>query len=656
MPSSIDNRMRKTPNLSNEAYEKEAHNQGASESDRSPRGDLFSIFIKLIAISFSIFQFYTAYFLIPTMHLRTIHVLFGFVLTFLTYPLWGKAQNRTYRWVGAAESIIIVIITYYVLSHYQERAFSIGLAAPFTEIALGFILILLAIDACRRVTGWIFPIITILSLLYALFGSHLPVLIAHKSYSLTRIVDSTFLTTDGVYGSLVGVSARYIYLFVLFGTFLNESGGGVFFIKLANSLMGRYKGGPAKTSVIASSLFGMISGSGMANVASVGQITIPLMIRTGYRPQFAAAVETVSSAGGLIMPPVMGMASFIMMEILGVSYLAIIRSAILIAILYYLGVFMMVHLEAAKTHLTGLTEKEIPRFGQTIKEGWPFLVPPSILVILLAFVGLSVTMSAFWAIISIPCSTFLTKSTRITFRKIVSAFENSAYNALPIVVVVSLAGVAVGMVSLTGLGLRLTSIIISLSGGHLFSLLLLAMAATTILGMGLPTVAAYIITAVLVVPALTEYNIHPFVAHMFIFYFSSMAGITPPMAPFAFVAAGIAKSPIMTTALIASKLALVIYVIPFIFIYNPSLLLIGNPLDILIIIVTSILSVLILSCALEGYLLERLSPFKRVYFFIMGFLLISPYPYAKLAGLGLLGIFIFLDKKTVSSILRIFVR
>jgi TRAP transporter 4TM/12TM fusion protein len=612
---------------------------------------VFAWAVSVIAISFTIFQMYTAYFIIPTMYLRTIHVCFGFTLTFLTYPVWGKKLPRTlafgkYTYIGIFESISILIITIYILLNYERKAYMIGLPPTSIELVLGVLLILLAIDACRRTTGWIFATITIFTLLYALFGAYLPVILAHKSYSLSRIVDATFLTMGGVYGPLVGVSATYIYLFIIFGTLLNESGGGDFFIKLAYGLTGRFRGGPAKTAIIASSLFGMISGSGMANVASTGQITIPLMKRTGYRPHFAGAIETVSSAGGLIMPPIMGMSIFIMMEILGIPYLTIIKSAIFIAILYYLGIFLMVDFEAAKMGLRGLPKDEIPRLRQTIREGWPFLLPPLILVCMLAIVRVSVTMASFWAVISIPICTLLKKSTRISLDKIVSGFEKAAYNSLAIIGVVSLAGIAVGMVSLTGLGLRLTSIIIELSGGQLLTLLFFAMFATILLGMGLPTVAAYIITSVLVVPALTRMDVLPFVAHMFIFYFSSMAGITPPMAPFAFVAAGIADAPMMKTAITACKLGLIIFIIPFLFVYNPSLLLMGDISQIVKTIITSVLSVIALSCALQGYCFKRLIYSERIYMFITGLLLIYPFFYTRLAGLVLWGVFcLFIAKR-----------
>ncbi|MBA7487018.1 hypothetical protein ES707_22580 [subsurface metagenome] len=614
---------------------------------------IFSQIISFIAIAFSIFQLLAVYKHIPTMYLRVIHVWFGFILIFFTYPSWGKKKLEKFTLIGILTFILMTIISIYIILNYQRKAFLIGLPPLLIEIILGVFLLLLALDASRRTIGWSFTLIAISTLLYARFGAYLPLLLGHKSYSLSRIVDATFLTMQGIYSSLVGVSATYIYLFVIFGSLLKEVGGGDFFINLALSLTGHVRGGPAKTAVIASSLFGMVSGSGMANVASTGQITIPLMKKTGYKPYFAGAVETVASTGGLIMPPIMGMSIFIMMEILAIPYITIIRSAIPIALLYYFGVFFVVDLEAVKLGLKGLPKGDIPSFKKTLKEGWPFLIPPFILVYMLAVVRTSATMAAFWAIISIPLCTFLKKSTHIDWRQVISGLEKAAYNALPIIGVVSLAGVAMGMISLSGLGLKLTSIIIMLSGGNLLALLILAMISCIIMGMGLPAIAAYIITSVLIVPALTQMGIAPFVAHMFIFYFSCMAGLTPPMAPFAFVAAGIAQAPMMKTAMTAWRLALPIFLLAFAFVYNPSLLLLGSFSNIFITVITSLVSVIAISASLEGYFFIKLPVYQRISLFVSSIILLFPSLYVRLGGLSIFAViylFMLKDRKYINTI------
>jgi len=622
-------------------------------SSKKSKKTVFSWFISFIAVSFSIFQMYTVYCYIPTMYLRAIHVWFGFTLIFFIYPLRGKKKQDKFTLTGILAFILITIITIYVLLNYQHKALTVGLTPPLIEIVLGVLLILLTIDASRRTIGWIFVVIAVFTLLYALFGAYLPLLLGHKNYSLSRIVDASFLTMHGVYSSMIGVSATYIYLFDLFGSFLKEVGGGDFFINLASSLTGRVRGGPAKTAVIASSLFGMVSGSGMANVASTGQITIPLMKKTGYKPYFAGAVETVSSTGGLIMPPIMGMSIFIMMETLGIPYITIIKSAILIALLYYIGVFIVVDLEAGRMGLKGLPKSEIPSLKQTLKEGWPFLIPPVVLIYMLAIVRTSVTLSAFWSIVSIPICTLFKKSTHIGWKQLISGLEKAGYNILSIIGVVSLAGIAMGMVSLTGLGLRITSIIIELSRGNLLALLFLAMVSCIIMGMGLPTIAAYIITAVLVAPALIRMGIAPFVAHMFIFYFSCMAGLTPPMAPFAFVGAGIAKASMMKTALTAWRIALPVFLLAYAFVYNPSLLLLGDLSSIIITFITSLVSVIAISVALEGYFSRRLHYFERICLVISSIVLLFPSLYIRLVGLAIFAIVYLFMFKNIGNIINL---
>lgn len=594
----------------------------------------FSWIITIFAILFSLFQLYTVIRPIPTMYLRTIHVWFAFTLIFFTYPLWGKKKQERFSVIGVVALLLMSAITLYILLEYTRQADMIGLPPPPLEMVLGIALIVLTIDVGRRTIGWPFTTITILTILYALFGKYLPWLLGHTDFSLARIVGSMFLTMNGIYGSLVGVSATYIYLFILFGAFLKVFGAGDFFINLAFGLTGNMRGGPAKTAVVASSLFGMISGSGMANVASVGQITIPLMKKSGYPPYFAGAVETASSTGGLIMPPIMGMSVFIMMEILGIPFIAIIKSAILIALLYYITVFRVIDIEAFRRNLKVIPKSELPDLKKTLKEGWPFVIPPLVLIFLLAVMGTSVQRAAFWSVITVPICSLLTRSTRGRWRQIPEALANGAISALPIVAVVSLAGIAMGMISLTGLGLKITSIIVGLGGSHLFAILVLGMVACLILGMGLPAVAAYIITEVLVAPALVGLGVQPFVANMFIFYFSCFAGVTPPMAPFAFVAAGISGASMMRTAMTAFRLVLPTFLVAYAFVYNPALLLMGSVWQVMFSVVTALLSVFAMSSALGGLMVIRLHLPYRLLMGAIGVVLLVPSIYLRLLGIG----------------------
>ncbi len=618
--------------------------------------------IRWIAISMSLFQLYTGLFQLTAMNQRVTHVTFGLILIFLIFPITKRRPRSRPTIDGILLATVILFIGTYVLLNWFRKIGQIGLEPPVYELVMGTVLIVLLIDATRRVVGWAFPSVAVLALIYARFGEMLPGILAHKNYSFTRIVSSMFITTDGIFGMLAGISATFIFLFILFGALLRESGGGDFFLNLAYSLLGHVRGGPAKVAVVASSLFGMLSGSGTANVAGTGQITIPMMKKTGYPPYFAGAVETVASAGGLLMPPVMGSAVFVMMEILGVNYVTIIKAATLTAILYYIGLFVMVDLEAQKIGLKGLPREKLPKFTQVMKDGWHFLIPVAVLIYFLVYAQVSLTRAAFWANVSVPLATFLRKNQRMTFGQFLDGLENGAKTALPVIAILALAGVVVGMVTLTGLGLMMSSLLIQLSHGNLFLLLLFTMIAAIIMGMGVPPVAAYIVLAILVVPALVKVGVYPLAAHLFVFYFATIAGITPPMAPDAFVAAGIADAPMMKTAFTACRLALVIFILPYVFVYNNALLLVGGVFQIIWVSLTAFLGVLALAIALQNYLSGRkLMLITRLLFLASAFLLIYPGIYSDLSGLVLLGVIAiqyrenvlaFFSKKTGKRVLK----
>ena len=580
--------------------------------------------VRWIAVGMSLFQLYTGYFQFTAMNQRVPHVTLGFILIFLIYPIGKNSRKDRLSIDSITAAALILICGLYVMLTWFKKMGCMGLEPPMYELVMGGIFIILLIEGTRRALGWAFPCVAVLVLLYARFGEIMPGLFAHKNYGVDRIISSMFITADGVFGMLAGISATFIFLFILFGALLREAGGGEFFINFAYGICGRFRGGPAKIAVVASSLFGMLSGSGTANVAGTGQITIPLMKRTGYPAHFAGAVETVSSAGGLLMPPIMGSAVFIMMEILGVNYLTIIKSSVLMAILYYLGLFIMVDIEAQKIGIVGLKKEEIPPLKKTLKEGWQFFIPLLILIYFLGFERSSVTRAILWANLSIPFVAMMRKKTRMSFAQILTGLEKGALTAAPVVAILSLGGIVVGMITLTGLGLMMSSILIDLSHGNLFLLLLMTMVASIILGMGVPPVAAYIILAILVVPALIRMGVYPLAAHLFVFYFGTIAGITPPMAPDAFVAAGIADSPMMKTALTACRLALVIFIVPYMFVYNNALLLVGNFGEILLVCVTAFFGVTALACAAQNYLGGKLPIYLRLTLFIGGGCLIYP--------------------------------
>jgi len=613
--------------------------------------------VRWIAIGMSLFQLYTGYFQLTAMNQRVPHVTLGFILIFLVYPISKKSRRDRLSIDSVIAASFILVCGVYVLLTWFRKIGAMGLAPPLHTLIMGGIFIILLIEGTRRALGWAFPSIAVLVLLYARFGEIMPGPFAHKNYGTERIIDTMFITADGVFGMLAGISATFIFLFILFGALLREAGGGEFFINFAYGICGKFRGGPAKVAVVASSLFGMLSGSGTANVAGTGQITIPLMKRTGYPSYFAGAVEAVSSAGGLLMPPVMGSAVFVMMEILGVNYLVIMKASILMACLYYLGLFLMIDVEAQKIGLVGLKKEEIPPLKKTLKEGWHFFIPLLVLIYFLGIEKSSVTRAALWANISIPLISMIRRETRMSLSKILTGLEKGAVTAAPVVAILSLGGIVVGMITLTGLGLMLSSILIELSHGSLFLLLLMTMVASIILGMGVPPVAAYIILAILVVPALIKMGVYPLAAHLFVFYFSILAGITPPMAPDAFVAAGIADSPMMKTAGTACRLSIVIFIVPYIFVYNNALLMIGNLWQIIWVSLTALLGVFALAAAAQSFMGKKLAFFPRIALFGASLSLIVPGYKTDLLGLALLfSIFLYQRPQLGTSIKRYLAR
>jgi len=602
--------------------------------------------VSFIAICFSLFQLVTGYFPLIAMYQRLIHVIFGFSLIFLLFPFSARQRRDRLSWDGFLFVGLLLYISYYVATHFIARADSVGLEPPLFELVIGGVLIFLTLEASRRTTGWSLAIFCMASLIYARFGEWLPDVLGHPNYSVERIISGLFMTTEGIYGSLTGIAATFIFLFVLFGTFMQESGAGTFFFGLASSLFGHVRGGPAKIAVVASSMFGMISGSAMANVSAVGQITIPMMKRAGYKPHFAGAVESASGVGGQFMPPVMGGSVFLMMEVLGVSYYAICKAAILSAILYYVAIFFIVDFEAVKYGLKGQPKSQCPKFTEVFKNGFHFIIPPAVLVYLLMYAHVTESRAAFWAVISVPLASYLRKSTRMSFRQILRALERGALGFLPIAGVVVACNILVGMITLTGLGLQISSILIELSGSSLFWLLFLTMIASLILGLGLPIIVSYLVLAVLVAPALTQMGVDPLAAHLFIFFFALVSDLTPPVAPGAFVAAGIAGADMMKTAWMACRLGLVVYILPYMFVYNNALLLKGNLSDIILSAITAFIGVYALACGIQGYMFRPAKIYERVLFFIAAVGLIKPGWMSDLMGMGILVILAFMQRPT----------
>jgi len=611
----------------------------AQEEEKSTRRKLTGTegkVIAVIAVCFSIFQLITGYYPLIAMYQRLIHVAFGFTLIFLLFPFSARQRRDRLSWDGYLLVGLLLYISYYVVTHFIARADEVGLEPPVFELILGAALILLTLEASRRTTGWSLAIFCGGALIYARFGEWMPAILGHPDYSVERIISGLFMTTEGIYGSLTGISATFIFLFVLFGTFMQESGAGTFFFGLASSVFGHVRGGPAKIAIAGSSLFGLISGSAMANVSAVGQVTIPMMKKAGYKPHFAAAVEAASGVGGQFDPPVMGGSVFLMMEILGVSYWTICKAAWPAAILYYVGIFFIVDFEAVKHNLKGMPKETLPKFTEVLKQGFHFLIPPILLVYFLVYANVTESRAALWGVISIPLVSMLRPSKRMTWRQILRALERGAIGFLPIVGVVVACNILIGMITLTGLGLQISSILIELAGNSLFLLLILTMIASLILGLGLPIIVSYLVLAVLVAPALIQMGVEPLAAHLFIFFFALVSDLTPPVAPGAFVAAGIAGANMMRTAWMACRLGLVVYILPYMFVYNKALMLMGDLGDIIVAVVTALMGVYALACGIQGYMFRPTKIYERIPLFVAALLLISPGAINDLVGVLLL--------------------
>jgi TRAP transporter 4TM/12TM fusion protein len=423
-----------------------------------------------------------------------------------------------------------------------------------------------------------------------------------------------YLTTEGIFGVPLGVSASYIYLFIFLTAMLEKSGMGQFLLDLAMALMGRYTGGPAKTAVLASGLMGTLSGSAVANVAGTGTFTIPLMKANGYKPHFAGAVEACASSGGQLMPPIMGAAAFIIAEFLGIPYIAVVIAALAPALLYYLGVMMGVHFEAARLGLVGLPKERLPQLKAVLKEGWPLLLPLIVLVYFLGVLQYTPVRSAFYAIVVMFVVSYFKRSTYITPARLVEGIRAAGRNILTVALACAAAGLVIGSINLTGLGLKLSAFIIELSGGNLLLALVLTMIISLVMGMGLPTTAAYIVVGTMAAPALIKMGLPDIAAHLFVFYFAIISAITPPVALAAYAAAGIAKDDPMRIGFTALRLGLAAFIVPFMFAYSPRLVAIGTPAEILWSVFTACVGVVALAAGVIGYCVKPASVFERVLF------------------------------------------
>jgi TRAP transporter 4TM/12TM fusion protein len=622
--------------------------------------------VMAIAVSLSLYQLYTAgVAALTALVQRSIHLAAILSLTFLLKPAFLKIRKDKFSiwlfmdWILVALS---VYCTFYICNNLIEIFERQG-DWLLQDKVVSIIGTLLVLEACRRVIGLIMTGICAASIAYAMFGPYMPELIIHKAYSIERIATTLWLTTEGIFGLPIGVAATFVFVFVLFGAILETTGGGAFFIDMAYALTGRFSGGPAKASVLASGFMGSISGSAVGNVVATGSFTIPMMKKVGYRSHMAGAIEAAASTGGQLMPPIMGAGAFLIAEFTNTSYLTIIKVALVPAIMYYLTVLIFVHYEAKKFGLKGQPKESLPKIMNVIKNGLHFIIPVLILIYVL-MANYSPMMAGFIAVIStlsisiianfIRWAIYGKKTTSLVgfvvseFKLIIKALENGAKNAVMVSVACGAAGIIVGMVSLTGMGLKFSSLVLDLSYGIKVLAILLIGGASLVLGMGLPVTASYIVLATLAGPALLDMGVPIMVAHMIVFWYSQDANVTPPVSLASFAGAGIAKANPMRTAFTSWKLAKGLYIIPIIMAYRPLLGMGDNyellHWEVILTMITTSLGLIAFASAIERYFLRKATIFETLLFWLAALGLFWPEYWADLAGFIVLAAAIMLQK------------
>jgi TRAP transporter 4TM/12TM fusion protein len=601
--------------------------------------------ITAIACLMSIFQLYTGLVVTyPAQIQRGIHLGFGLVLIFILVPPSKKrvfADSRLCLAVDLVLAGLSFAVSYYYIDTIEAMLERQGLPNT-ADIVMATIAIALVLEAVRRTIGSVLAVIAVCFLLYAIFGEHFPDLISHGGMNWDWISTFLYLSTEGMYGIPIGVTATFVFLFVMFTNAIRESGGDVLIADMAASFLGRTRGGSAKASVFMGLLIGMISGSPVADAAAVGSLTIPLMKKKGFSPIFAASLTAISANGGAFMPPVMGAAAFIMVEFINWNYWSICGAAILPALLYYFACYMAADLEAAKRGITGIPREERPLFQGVLKRSYLIVVPFIALLVTLGMLAMTPQRAAAVAfvtlvIVYVAQQVVLRKMTVPEFFKyLVRVFESGTRSMLTIISTCACAGMIVGIINITGLGMQLSSIMVDLSGGQLLPLLLLTMTASLILGMGLPVTACYIILAVLAAPALIQAGVTPIGAHLFVFYFGIISGLTPPVALTAYVAAGIAHTPVFRTGVYSFLIALVAFLIPFVWIYEPALIFQGPLTSTILYFLLCAVSIVALAAGVMGYLFTAATMPERVMCFISGIAIIVPETTSTIVGLVML--------------------
>ena len=584
---------------------------------------------------------------------RAIHLAFGMSLCFLAYPALKSKRNSSINIFDFALALISILATFYLVIEYEDLVYRQGILASVDlfgfkvsyELILGSLGILLLLEATRRAIGIPLVVIALIFLLFSIFGQKMPDLISHQGLSITRLVGYHWFGGEAIFGIPISVSVSFIFLFVLFGATLDAAGGGKYFLNLAFALVGKMRGGPAKAAILASGLTGLISGSSVANTVTTGTFTIPIMKRTGLTPTKAGAIEVAASVNGQIMPPIMGAAAFVMAELLGISYFTVITHAFLPAIISYIALFYISHLESVKLDIKGLPESQIPQLGKTFLSGIHFLIPIFILVYLLLVERWTAASAVFYSILYLFLIIFvkeILKAIRLNegflnglregYNKVITGLEKGALNMISVAIAIATAGIIVGAVASTGLSNNLIVIVEAISGGNVITLLLLTAVLCIILGMGLPTTANYLVVAALMAQVVVEVGsasgyVFPLIAiHLYVFYYGLMADVTPPVGLASYAAAAISKADPIKTGVQAFWYSLRTGILPIVFIFNPELLLIGieNIWHGLTVVVTSLSAILIFTAATQGWFINRLRWYEIVAFLLISMSLFRP--------------------------------
>ncbi len=616
-------------------------------------GDFPSIVVSIIAIGMSCFQLYFSLFTVPSsIFFRSTHLMFAMVLIFFLYPSFRSSERtKIAALVDVLLSILALVVGTYIIYLYKQLIWK-GLGDPhLIEVIFGIVAICLVLEITRRAVGYPLTIIGVLFILYDLFGKYSPIF-PHTGFSIKRTVSQLYLTVEGIYGMPLGVMTSFVFLFILFSAFLQKTGAGEFLINLSFALMGRFTAGPAKAAAVASGFFGSISGSILANVMGTGTFTIPMMKRLGYEPHVAGAVEVASSTGGQLMPPIMGAGVFIMAEWTGIPYIKIIGIALVPAILYYVSVIAFIHFNAVKTGIGRVAKSEIPSIRETLRKGWQFFIPV-VVVIYILIKGYTPMRAAIGGIFSVVLvhlfnglirkeSKERIKEFLLKFIKdIISSLDVGARNAVVVSAALTCAGIIVGSVGLTGMGLRISNAIISITAGNLFFTIIFVGLASLIMGMEMPITASYIVVAILAVPALKSLGLPLLVAHLIVFWYSQDAAITPPVCISAYAAAAIAKSNPFKTGIAAWKIAKGLYVMPILFAYTN--LITGTVMEILKIGFMTTTAFVCIAACWEGHFIKKTNLLERVILGVAGIMCLVPNNATYAFGFFLFGVVIILQ-------------